>query len=63
MDIAGLSMDMYQTGLMNKVGIAVLSNQLDMNETLGQSMVAMMDRSMMEQSVAPHIGSNFDMSV
>ena len=63
MDIAGLSMALSQVNTMNDVGIAVLSKQLDMNESLGQSMVAMMDRSMMEQSVAPHIGSNFDMSI
>ncbi len=63
MDVAGLSMALSQVSTMNDIGVAVLSKQLDMNESLGQSMVAMMDRSMMEQSVAPHIGSNFDMSV
>ncbi|MCR5281737.1 MAG: YjfB family protein [Lachnospiraceae bacterium] len=63
MDIAGLSTTMAQINLTNNVGVAVLSNQLDMNEQLGQSLVSMMDRSMMEQSVAPHIGSRFDMSV
>ncbi len=63
MDIAGLSTAMAQVNLTNNIGVAVLSNQLDMNEQLGQSLVSMMDRSMMEQSVTPHIGSHFDMSV
>ena len=58
MDVAGLSMALSQVSTMNNVGVAVLSKQLDMNESMGQSMVAMM-----EQSVAPHIGSNFDMSI
>ncbi|MBR4760475.1 MAG: YjfB family protein [Lachnospiraceae bacterium] len=63
MDVAGLSMALSQVSTMNDIGVAVLSKQLDMNESLGQSMVAMMDRSMMEQSITPHIGSNFDMSI
>ena len=63
MDIAGLSTTLSQINLATNVGVAVLSDQLDMNEQLGQSMIAMMDRSMMEQSVTPHIGAGFDMSV
>ena len=63
MDIAGLSTALSQVNVMNNVGVAVLSKQLDMNESLGQSMVAMMDRSVMEQPVTPHLGSHFDMSV
>ena len=63
MDIAGLSMSLSQINTMNNVGVAVLSKQLDTNESMGQSLVSMMDRSMMEQSITPHIGSQFDMSV
>ncbi len=63
MDIAGLSMSLSQINTMNSVGVAVLSKQLDTNESMGQSLVSMMDRSMMEQSITPHIGSQFDMSV
>lgn len=40
------------------VGIAVLSKNLDVIEKLGQSMI-----SMMEQSVAPHLGQNIDLRV
>ena len=63
MDIAGLSMSLAQVNLTNNFGVAMLSKTLDMNDSMGQTMVEMMDRSMMEQSVTPHIGSHFDMSV
>ena len=62
-DIAGLSMSLAQVNLTNNFGVAMLSKTLDMNDSMGQTMVEMMDRSMMEQSVTPHIGSHFDMSV
>ena len=48
MDIAGLSTSLAQVNLTNNFGVAMLSKQLDMNESMGQSMVEMMDRSMME---------------
>ena len=63
MDIAGLSTSLAQFNLASDVGVAMLSKQLDVNESMGQSMVEMLDRSTMEQSVTPHIGSHFDMSV
>ena len=63
MDIAGLSTSLAQVNLSTDVGVAMLSKQLDVSETMGQSMVEMLDRSTMEQSVTPHIGSHFDMSV
>ncbi len=40
------------------VGVAVLSKNLDVIEELGQSMI-----KMMEQSVAPHLGQNIDLTV
>lgn len=40
------------------VGIAVLAKSLDTIETLGQSMI-----KMMEQSVSPHLGQNIDLTV
>ncbi|MCR5784070.1 MAG: YjfB family protein [Eubacterium sp.] len=44
--------------LVNAVSTQVLSQSLDTQETIGQDMV-----KMMEQSVAPNLGANFDMSV
>lgn len=62
MDIASLSMAMAQNYTMGQVGTAMLAKSLDNMQEQGQSMVAMMDRSM-ELSVNPNVGSNFDMSV
>ena len=63
MDIASLSVALSQSSALNQVGTAVLSNALDMNETLGRELVEMVDSAAMERSVYPHIGSNFDMVV
>lgn len=63
MDIAGLSTSLSQIDTQNNVGVAMLSKALDTNEEMGSSLISMMGRSTMEQSVTPHIGSNFDMSV
>ena len=44
--------------LLNAVSTEVLSQTLDTQETIGDGMTRMM-----EQSVTPYIGGNFDMSV
>ena len=44
--------------LAKSVGIKMLDNSLDSSEALSAGMI-----KMMEQSVNPNIGSNFDMSV
>lgn len=41
----------------------MLSKSLDVSASLGDSLVDMMERSVMEQSVTPHLGSNIDLSV
>ena len=63
MDITGLSMAMSTNQVQTQVGTAVLSKSMDTLETLGQGMVAMIDAAAMEQSVAPHVGGNFDMRI
>ena len=63
MDIAGLSMAMAKNQLNTDFGVAMLSKSLDTSAAMGDSLVAMMDRSMMEQSVAPHLGANIDLTV
>ena len=42
-------------GVMSDVGVAVFSKSLDTMNTMGDAMTRMM-----EQSVAPHVGGNFD---
>lgn len=45
------------------IGMKILSKQLDTNEEQGKALVEMIDRSAMERSVNPSVGSNLDMSV
>lgn len=63
MDIAALSMSMAQSRLFTDVGVAMLSKSLDLSGEMGDSLTAMMERSVMEQSVTPHLGSNIDLTV
>ena len=63
MDIAGLSMAMAQNQIHTDFGVAMLSKSLDVSQSLGDSLVQMLDRSVMEQSVTPHLGSNIDLTV
>ncbi len=58
MDIGALSTAMSQSQIMTEVNVAVLAQNLDTIETMGDGMV-----KMMEQSVAPHLGGNIDVSV
>lgn len=58
MDIAALSSVMSQSALMNQVSTAVLSKSLDNMEVMGDGM-----KKIMEASVQPQLGQNFDVSV
>ena len=58
MDIAGLSTMMKTTDIMTQVSVGVLNQNMDNIETMGDSMV-----KMMEASVSPHLGQNIDFSV
>ena len=58
MDIASLSTALSMTKLNGDIGVRMLSKQLDAVETMGDSMIKIMD-----QSVTPHLGGNIDISV
>lgn len=58
MDIAGLSTAMKTADLQAKVGIAVLSKAMEVNETLGEGLVELIDSAAMELSVNPSAGAN-----
>lgn len=58
MDIASLSTALSMTQVRNDFGAIMLGKQLDTMETMGDSMV-----KLMEQSVNPHIGGNIDISI
>lgn len=63
MDIAALSTAMATSAIQTEVSTRVLSNALDMNETLGAGIVRSIDAAAMELSVNPHLGANVDMRI
>ena len=54
-DIAGLSMVLAKNETLQDVGTALLSNALDVQESVGQATV-----NMLERSVNPAVGANID---
>lgn len=58
MDIAELSISMSLADVNSQVGMAVLAKNLDTIETMGDGM-----KKMMEMSVNPNLGANFDVTV
>lgn len=63
MDIGLLSVNMGQSQVMTDVSTAILAKSMDMAEQAGDSMVNMIERSTMENSVNPNLGSNIDLMV
>ena len=66
MDVGRMSMNMSMIDTTSKIGVAVLSKEMDTNEAMGQGIVKMIDSaatSAMELSVNPGVGGNFDMRV
>jgi hypothetical protein len=57
-DIASMSMAKAASNASSEIGVAVLSKAMDTFRENGAAMT-----KMMEQSVTPYLGSNFDMSV
>ena len=60
MNITGLSMAISQINTKTDVGTALLSKAMDTNETIGEGLVKMIDKSAMERSVNPNVGANVD---
>ncbi|WP_219836393.1 YjfB family protein [Paenibacillus sp. R14(2021)] len=58
MDIASLSTSLSQSNLAQAVGISVLKIAKDQSEQQGQQFVQMLERS-----VQPNLGGNFDVRV
>lgn len=63
MDIQALAMTLSQIKTQSDVGTAVLGKVLDTNEAMMGDVIKMMDRSAMELSVNPGVGSVIDVSV
>lgn len=58
MDIPALSIALSSMEVMNSVGVAVLSQNLDVLEQTGSDLT-----KLMEASVTPHLGQNIDITV
>ncbi len=58
MDIAALSTSMSLANIQTDFGIAMLDKSLEIMEVMGDGM-----KKILETSVNPHLGGNFDMSV
>lgn len=56
-------MALAQTKVQSDFSVAMLSKAMDLGETLGDGMVAMLDSAAMENSVTPHIGGNIDIMI
>ena len=63
MDIAGLAMNLSTVDTQAQVSVAMLDKTMELGETLGEGMVAMIDAAAMERSVRPEVGSNMDISI
>lgn len=64
MDISSLSIALSQSKLQTDWGVKMLSNSLDFSKAEGQEMVNMMEQQrVLEMSVNPYLGTNFDISI
>lgn len=63
MDITALATGLAQHASNSQIGVAMLAKTLDVQRTEGEQIVNLIDSARMEQSVYPHIGGNFDVSV
>ena len=59
--IEGMAVNLSQSSLMTKVSTEVLAMSMDQLEMTGAGLIDMMNRSVMEHSVAPHLGGSIDM--
>ena len=58
MNMVGMANSIDQNGLMQQVGVKMLDKSLEMQEQNSASMA-----KMLESSVSPYLGKNFDVSV
>jgi len=63
MNIPELSVALSTNQLQSQVSTAVLSKAMDVEETMGQGLIQMIDAAAMEQSVNPNVGSNMDLRI
>lgn len=60
MTIDSLAGGIQANQISTQLSVAILSKQLDQQQTEGSSLIDMLERSTLENSVTPHIGGNID---
>lgn len=63
MNIPELSMALSQTKLQNDVGTAMLGKALELADTFGENLDAMLKAPALESSVTPHLGGSIDVLI
>lgn len=63
MDIPMISMALARQKTLSDVQVSLLSNAMDVQETGAEGLLNIIDSSVMELSVNPDIGANFDIKV
>lgn len=63
MNIGKVSMTMSQIDTTSRVGVVMLSKNIDTMEQAGEGIVKMIDAAAMERSINPELGGNIDLRI
>ena len=63
MNIGKVSMTMNQIDTASKIGVVMLSKNIDTMEQAGDGLVKMIDAAAMERSINPELGGNIDLRI
>lgn len=63
MNIGKVSMTMSQIDTASKIGVVMLSKNIDTMEQAGDGLVKMIDAAAMERSINPELGVNIDLRI
>lgn len=63
MNIGKVSMTMSQIDTTSKIGVVMLSKNIDTMEQAGDGLVKMIDAAAMERSINPELGGNIDLRI
>lgn len=63
MNIGKVSMTMSQIDTASKIGVVMLSKNIDTMEQAGDGLVKMIDAAAMERSINPELGGNIDLRI
>lgn len=63
MNIGKVSMTMSQIDTTSRVGVEMLSKNIDTMKQAGEGIVKMIDAAAMERSINPELGGNIDLRI